>query len=493
MNLDSLKNREYWIGLIIVLGIAYIPLFDSLGSLPIVLWDESRLAVSALEMYDSGNWLYLTYEGVPDHWNAKPPMMIWMQVISLKLFGLNEFAIRFPTAMAGLSTCILLYWFFGKKMQKPILGIITCAVLLTSQGYVKIHAARTGDFDTLLTLFIVSYSLFYYLYLKEEKKKYLIVTIIAMILAVLTKGIAALIISPALLIFTVYEKKLLFVLKEPRLYIGIASFLVIILGYYFLRDHYDKNYIADMIDNEITGRFGKTGNDANDNKWYYHGFFNVKTFKWWFRFLPVGLCVGLLADGKKWRSLTVFAVIFSIIQFVFVSMSKSKAEWYDMPSYPYFAIVAGLAVYFIYSYIKKEGANLKLKRNVLPYLFLVLVFMEPAKAIYIRVKNPDIGLLVDKNINMGYYLKGIVKDKSKSTDNLAIVNGEYCADVLWYSMVLKHQGREVPLVNIGNLDSNQQKVIVFEDNVKQQIENTFNFEQVDNFRNVTLYRLYGKK
>ena len=222
MNLNNIKNGDYWLGFLIVMVIAYVPLFDSLGSLPIVLWDESRLAHNALEMYNSGNWLYLTYEGVADHFNAKPPMMIWLQVLSLKTFGLNEFAIRFPTALSGLFTCLLLYWFLGKKLDKPLLGVIACVILLTSEGYVKIHAARTGDFDTLLTFFTLAYAIFYYLFLEEGKNKYLLICFAAIVAAVLTKGIAGIVLLPALFVYTLYKRKLFFLLRTPHFYIGLV-------------------------------------------------------------------------------------------------------------------------------------------------------------------------------------------------------------------------------------------------------------------------------
>ena len=84
--------------------------FYHLNELPIIQWDESRLAVNAAEMYHSGNFLSTTYEYKPDYYNTKPPLMIWLQVLSASVFGMNELAIRFPSAVAGLF-CILFYAF----------------------------------------------------------------------------------------------------------------------------------------------------------------------------------------------------------------------------------------------------------------------------------------------------------------------------------------------------------------------------------------------
>src|SRR3954466_10061413 len=42
----------------------------NLGSAPIQLWDESRLAVNAMEMYLTGLSPITTYDFLPDHWNT---------------------------------------------------------------------------------------------------------------------------------------------------------------------------------------------------------------------------------------------------------------------------------------------------------------------------------------------------------------------------------------------------------------------------------------
>ena len=86
---------------IIILILASVPLFKDLGKDSLRMWDESRLAINAYEMYYNHQWLTTYFGGQPDLWNTKPPLMIWMQVISMKIFGINEFALRFPSALAA--------------------------------------------------------------------------------------------------------------------------------------------------------------------------------------------------------------------------------------------------------------------------------------------------------------------------------------------------------------------------------------------------------
>ena len=63
MNKEFLKNNWKYL---LVLLLIFVPLFQHLGSLTIRIWDESRLAINAYEMYHHGNYLIPTFNGEPD-------------------------------------------------------------------------------------------------------------------------------------------------------------------------------------------------------------------------------------------------------------------------------------------------------------------------------------------------------------------------------------------------------------------------------------------
>ena len=79
----------------------YFPIFGHLDTLVLRQYDESRLAINAFEMFKDGNFLVTHFEGNPDMWNTKPPMMIWLQVFFINLIGLGELALRLPSAFAA--------------------------------------------------------------------------------------------------------------------------------------------------------------------------------------------------------------------------------------------------------------------------------------------------------------------------------------------------------------------------------------------------------
>src|SRR5210317_1808862 len=100
------KNQVLITNIFIVLfsALLFIPF---LGNVHLFDWDEINFAESAREMIITGDYLNVrvNYELF---WE-KPPLFIWMQVASMKLFGINEFAARFPNAIVGIITLLVLF------------------------------------------------------------------------------------------------------------------------------------------------------------------------------------------------------------------------------------------------------------------------------------------------------------------------------------------------------------------------------------------------
>jgi 4-amino-4-deoxy-L-arabinose transferase-like glycosyltransferase len=76
--------------LIVYLGTCGVPrLFDQI---------DGQYAGAAREMIVRGDWLAPTQDGVPRL--QKPPLVYWCEILSMRVFGVNEFGARFPVALA---------------------------------------------------------------------------------------------------------------------------------------------------------------------------------------------------------------------------------------------------------------------------------------------------------------------------------------------------------------------------------------------------------
>ncbi|HHG86418.1 MAG TPA: hypothetical protein ENJ82_16830, partial [Bacteroidetes bacterium] len=76
------------------------------------------------EMIVSGNYFQVQIDFQP-FWE-KPPLFIWMQVISMKIFGITAFAARLPNAIIGIFTLCMLY-VEGARMRGKQFGRLVAA------------------------------------------------------------------------------------------------------------------------------------------------------------------------------------------------------------------------------------------------------------------------------------------------------------------------------------------------------------------------------
>lgn len=108
------------------------------------LWDrdEPRNARCAAEMLESGNWVVPTFAG--ELRTHKPPLLYWLQIASYKVFGVNEFSARLPSALSGLGT-VLLTLVIASRLLGPSVAPWVGMSLGTSLMFVLASRAATPD------------------------------------------------------------------------------------------------------------------------------------------------------------------------------------------------------------------------------------------------------------------------------------------------------------------------------------------------------------
>ncbi len=124
--MKSIPEKYYPYLIALVAAIFFLPF---LGSVHLFDWDEINFAESAREMMVTGDYFRVRVGFLP-FWE-KPPFFFWLQVASMKLFGVNEFAARFPNAIFGIITLVTLY-VIGKKEKDAKFGIIWALLFFAS-------------------------------------------------------------------------------------------------------------------------------------------------------------------------------------------------------------------------------------------------------------------------------------------------------------------------------------------------------------------------
>ncbi|MEI8103159.1 MAG: glycosyltransferase family 39 protein, partial [Chlorobium sp.] len=146
---ESLKNRQLLLiqlGIVFFASLLFIP---GLGMVHLFDWDELNFAESAREVLVSGNYFTVQINFEP-FWE-KPPLFIWMQALSMKLFGINEFAARLPNALCGITTLLVLFN-AGRRVKDSRFGLLWMLLYLSS--VLPFFYFRTGIIDPWFNLFI---------------------------------------------------------------------------------------------------------------------------------------------------------------------------------------------------------------------------------------------------------------------------------------------------------------------------------------------------
>lgn len=179
---------------LIVIAIASLLFFHSLGKVHLFDWDEINFAESAREMIETGNYMRVQINYEP-FWE-KPPLFFWMQVASMKAFGENEFAARFPNAVCGVVTLLVLFG-IGRRLHNERFAIWW--VLIYAGTFLPHLYFKSGIIDPWFNLFIFLgiYYLSKFLSAKEERKKILPSLLLSALFTgagILTKGPVALLV-----------------------------------------------------------------------------------------------------------------------------------------------------------------------------------------------------------------------------------------------------------------------------------------------------------
>jgi 4-amino-4-deoxy-L-arabinose transferase-like glycosyltransferase len=104
--------------------------------LPLVDRDEPRFAEASREMLQRGDYVVPFFNNT--YRFDKPPLIYWCQAASMKLFGENEFAVRFPSAVAAALIAVLIFG-FGTRVSGNGVGL-KAAIIFTTSLQVLVHA-----------------------------------------------------------------------------------------------------------------------------------------------------------------------------------------------------------------------------------------------------------------------------------------------------------------------------------------------------------------
>ena len=328
---------------IVIIGIFLLLYILPLGIRPIIIPDESRYAEIPREMIASGDWIVPRLNGL--RYFEKPVMGYWLNALSIKLFGENAFAVRFPSAAAtGLSAFMV---FLLIRRFSGGTAAATQAALIFLTSFIVFGIGTFNILDSMLAMFVTaSMTSFFFAHNADSSKKNVFLLLLGVFcaLAFLTKGFLAFVIPVVAIVpFMIWEGRFKALFIICRLPIIAATLVVIpwaVMVHFKAPDFWNS-----FVFNEHIKRFLSSGAQHHESFWYYIYLFPAAALPWTCLF-PAAI-LGLKKTGIK-ASITRFAICWFFFPFLFFSVSKGKILTYILPCFPPFAMLMsiGLKEYF---------------------------------------------------------------------------------------------------------------------------------------------------
>lgn len=346
---------RYNVFIAIIALLLFVPF---LGAVHLFDWDEINFAECAREMLVTHDYFSVKINFQP-FWE-KPPVFIWLQALSMNLFGVNEFAARLPNAVCGVITLLVLFNIGRKLYDIPFALLWT----LVYAGSILPHFYfKSGIIDPWFNLFIFC-GLYYFIdfvnyntrHNNRKTYPFLLKSAVFIGLAILTKGpVAALVFGLCFLVYwTVRRFSLIIRIPQLLLY---ALAVAVVGGLWFLMLFITGNasVIAEFFNYQV--RLFNTQDAGHGGPFLYHwivllvGCFPMSVF-------ALSAFRRNAHDTPYQRYFKVWMIILFLVVLILFSIVKTKIVHYSSLCYFPLSFLAAYAVYkFMNGTLKWKSAT----------------------------------------------------------------------------------------------------------------------------------------
>lgn len=347
-----------------------------LGQVHLFDWDEINFAECAREMMVSGDYLRMQIDFQPFY--EKPPLFIWLQVLSMKAFGVNEFAARLPNAVVGITTLLSLFY-IGRKVVNEKMA--TWWVVIYAATWLPHFYFKSGIIDPTFNLFIfLAFFQVHAMRFSVNAGRHAILGGLFIGLAVLTKGPVAILVS--LLGFSVYVvmHKGLNGYKIKH-FAGLAITALMTIALWFGTEIIQHGWT--FINEFIAYQAGLFSQNIADHAepWYYHpivlliGCFPASLFLFQFTRKRI-------SDNKPAQDFTRWMWILFWVVLILFSIVKTKIVHYSSLCYYPITFLAALQIYKLGEGSVNIKKSVRVMLVVIGCLWGILLIVLPLVGIY---------------------------------------------------------------------------------------------------------------
>lgn len=361
-SLGSMKIHRLTLVLFLVALIWFV-----LGNIGLVVTDpvESNYALTAKEMVESGNWWApQIYHQV---WFDKPVLIYWLIALSYKVFGITDFAARFPSALLGALSVGLLYQEIRSISGRRILGLWTAVIAGTSLEFWLIAHGIVTD----MALFFASVGTFTcgYRGIVRKSRWGMSLAYGFAAIGVLAKGPVALVLPGLLFIAYLLLRGQWRDIKGLFPWQGILLFLIIAMPWYlYMYVHYGNDFINGFLGLNNVVRATESEHPSEDVWWYYLALFFGASLPW------TGTVLYEMISGWKKscrEPFYVYSMVMGWGTILFYSLMATKYPTYTFISLIPFSFLGAVGIIKI---MRQKATRKRMAYLIVPAFLLWIVY-----------------------------------------------------------------------------------------------------------------------
>lgn len=301
------------------------------------LWDNSEPTYGEIvkELFRTGDWLTLHLNFAP--WDTHPPLWFWTAGAFVGALGLNEFALRLPSAIFGVATAYATYR-AGKRLYGDAAGLI--AALASGISLEMLVLSRLAMMETMLIFFMTVAAFWAYFALRDADRRALWIAAAAAALGTLTKGPIALALPLLIIVvWLAWTKRWRALTNLPVLGASVAYVLVAGSWFAAATAKFGSTFLADYFGASNVGRFLHPFENQPGPVWYYVPVLLVGFFPF-IAFVPQALRDAWRERGDD----ELFLLLFAVLPFAFFSLAQTKLPNYIAIMFPALGMLVGRAL-----------------------------------------------------------------------------------------------------------------------------------------------------
>lgn len=306
--------------------------FGTLDYRKLVKPDEGRYAEISREMALSGYWVTPRLNGLK--YFEKPPLQYWATALAFEAFGQSEWTARLWTALTGFLG-VLLAGFTARRLFGPTAAFYAVAILASSLLYVAMAHINTLDMGL---SFFLELAVCGFLLAQEGNRRWMLAAWAGLALAVLSKGIVALVLTGGTLLLYSLLSRDWTPWRRLEFMRGLPLFLLIAAPWFIAVSLANPEFPRFFFIHEHFERFLTTSHRRTAPGWYFVPILILGALPWTnmaLQALPQAWAKRAMPEFQARR----FLLLWCLVVFAFFSVSQSKLPSYILPLFPALALL----------------------------------------------------------------------------------------------------------------------------------------------------------